>query len=197
MTRDEFLALVRTELQDSGATYVWPDEQLLEFLAESLQRLSRDVPLLTTFELGTITGQRDYLLSGVWAISTVELPAGVIIPAHSPGWVAEQQTWERLQTGTNSILRLRYAVEAGSWLVVRARSYYEFPASGDSELAIADEDRALLKWLICERAFGWLGQLRTKRGETGTSLVPGYYENLYRLTLRSRQLLQSSVVVAS
>ena len=69
-TRAELRTRIRAELNDSGASPLWPTERLDQWVVEGLRELGRELGLEKSATLVTVAGQAAYVLPAdvVWVL---------------------------------------------------------------------------------------------------------------------------------
>ena len=206
VTRAAWRALVRAELGDEGATKLWADGLLNEWLNEALRDYGRVVPREEATTLQTVAGQAAYALPlGLVEVVRVEHPAHTfrvfaprtggewddlaLIPAPSPPGRGEYgyDVWE-------GQLVLEPAPGAsGESVAVRYTTRRAEPTTDADPLPVEGGDEDLLLLCVCGRALTWVSAQEGKRqaferdrGASAAQLA-GSYEARYRAALASRQ----------
>lgn len=188
-TRAAFRAQVRGELNDGGATPLWPDERLNQWLAEAIRDYSQALPREVSTTLTTVAGQAAYALpTDALRVARVEHPAGVLRVAGTDG--AEVAGYEIF----GGQLVLAPAPSGGGEAIgLRYLARYAEPAADGDALATPAEDHALLAWYVCWRALGWISTDEAKRqrferqhGASAASEAERY-RHLYREALTQRR----------
>lgn len=144
-TRAELRSRVRTRLEDAGASALWPDAELDDYLGEGYREVGRVAPVAATEAIATVAGQTGYTLTGTVRRVLGVLLNGAILPQVSPaevGATGAAQCWAFTPPAT---LTLNHAAGADQALSVRVLRAPAFPAAdGDaSGLDAAAEDLAV------------------------------------------------------
>ena len=158
-TRAELRARARGELNDGGATPLWPDERLDQWLAEAIRDYGLRLPRQAVAELASVAGQAAYdLPAEVLRLARVEHPQGVIrVEGGDGATVAGYEVFA-------GQLRLAPAPAAdGEAIALRYLARYAEPAGDAAPLATPPADDDLLVWYVCWRALGWLSTDEAKR----------------------------------
>jgi hypothetical protein len=205
VTRGAWRALVRAELGDEGATKLWSDSLLNEWLNEAIRDYGRVVPREEATTLQTVAGQAAYALPlGLVEVVRVEHPAHTFrvfaprtggewgddpTPSPSPirGGEYGYDVWE-------GQLVLEPAPGAsGESVVVRHTTRRAEPTTDSEPLPVERGDEDLLLLYVCGRALEWVSAQEGKRqaferdrGASAAQLA-GAYEARYRAALASRQ----------
>ncbi|HLH26403.1 MAG TPA: hypothetical protein VK066_28110 [Chloroflexota bacterium] len=205
VTRAQWRALVRAELGDAGATQLWSDVLLNEWLNEAIRDFGRVVPREEATTLITVAGQAAYALPlGLVEVVRVEHPANTfrvfaprvggeggaaLTPAPSPRGRGEwsYDVWE-------GQLVLEPAPGAsGERVAVRYTTRRAEPTTDADPLPVEGGDEDLLLLYVCGRALTWVSAQEGKRQaferDRGASAAPlaAAYEARYRAALASRQ----------
>jgi hypothetical protein len=201
VTRGAWRALVRAELGDEGATKLWSDSLLNEWLNAAIRDYGRVVPREEATTLPTVAGQAAYALPlGLVEVVRVEHPAhtfrvfapragGDPSPGPSPirGGEHSYDVWE-------GQLVLEPAPGAsGESVAVRYTTRRAEPTTDVEPLPVERGDEDLLLLYVCGRALTWVSAQEGKRqaferdrGASAAQLA-GAYEGRYRAALASRQ----------
>ena len=175
-TRSAWRALVRNELDDNGATKLWADALLNEWLNEGIRDYARVFPLEATTTLITVAGQAAYALpAGLVEVVRVEHPTN-IFRVHQPrvggDWRAgtdvvpcEERRGSRYAYDVwGSTLELEPAPTAsGETIGVRYVARRAEPAGDADALPVDDGDVELLTFYVCSRALFWITAQEAKR----------------------------------
>ena len=216
VTRAQWRALVRAELGDEGATKLWADGLLNEWLNEALRDYGRVVPREEATTLQTVASQAAYALPlGLVEVVRVEHPAHtfrVFAPRTGGEWDDVTPT---LQGGTlQALLPSPHRGEgsgysydvwegqlvlepapgaSGESVAVRYTTRRAEPTTDADPLPVEGGDEDLLLLYVCGRALTWVSAQEGKRqaferdrGASAAQLA-GAYEARYRAALASRQ----------
>jgi hypothetical protein len=202
----QWRALVRAELGDEGATKLWSDGLLNEWLNEAIRDYGRVVPREEATTLQTVAGQAAYdLPPGLVEVVRVEHPANTFrvfaprtggdgtdpTPAPSPregeGSPFSYDVWR-------GQLVLEPAPGAdGAAIGVRYTTRRAEPTTDADPLPVAGGDEDLLLLYACSRALTWVSAQEGKRqafernrGASAAQLA-GDYAARYGAALASRQ----------
>jgi hypothetical protein len=176
-TRADLRTRIRAELNDLGATRLWPDERLNAWLVESLRWLGRELGLEKATGLTSVANQAGYALpADVVEVTRVEHPIGAFrLPiAHAGGDVAPDAALD-VSSGLAAAVSGTYDVyggqlilspapdRAGETIAVRYRGAYAEPPAdaGVLDVPLRDEDAVLFS--ACARACAWLAMDEGKR----------------------------------
>jgi hypothetical protein len=206
VTRTVWRGLVRAELGDEGATKLWSDTLLHEWLAEAIRDFGRVVPRELTATLASVAAQAAYdLPNGLVEVVRVEHPANTF-RAFEPRYGGDWRTGTEALPNTDR-LGGRYAydvwagqlvlepapTESGESIVVRYTSQRAEPTADTDPLPVEASDVELLTLYVCGRAMQWIGGQEAKRqaferdrGASAAELA-GSYQERYRAALASRQ----------
>jgi hypothetical protein len=175
-TRTAWRALARNELDDNGATKLWSDGLLNEWLAEAIRDYARVFPLETTGTLTTVASQADYTLpTNLVELVRVEHPTNTFR-------VRQQRVggdWRRSTANVPLEDRIggRYAYEvwgttlslepaptaSGETINLRYVARRTEPSVDGDDLPVDDGDAELLTFYVCARALFWIGTQEAKR----------------------------------
>jgi hypothetical protein len=158
-TRAELRALVRDELNDAGASTLWPDALLDEYLAQAIREYSRHLPEEASTTITVVADQAAYDLPVRFvAAKRVEQPEHVLRLA------GERQPHGYRVYGGKLILSPAPS-EIGASQDVRLeylRGYAEPAVDGDA-LAIPTSHDDVLVALVCARALRQISADEAKR----------------------------------
>ncbi|HZS01350.1 MAG TPA: hypothetical protein VFE37_21710 [Chloroflexota bacterium] len=204
-TRAQWRALVRAELGDEGATRLWSDALLNEWLNEAIRDFGRVVPREEATTLTTVAGQAAYPLPlGLVEVVRVEHPANVFrvfAPRTGGEWdaaltpdPAPRGRGEYSYDVWKGQLVLEPAPGAsGESVAVRYTTRRAEPTTDADPLPVEGGDEDLLLLYVCGRALGWVSAQEGKRqaferdrGASAAQLASAY-EARYQAALASRQ----------
>jgi hypothetical protein len=208
VTRAAWRALVRAELGDEGATRLWSDSLLNEWLNEAIRDYGRVVPREEATTLLTVAGQATYALPlGLIEVVRVEHPANtfrVFAPRTGGEWGDAALTPDPSPPGRGECgysydvwegqLVLEPAPGASDESVaVRYTTRRAEPTTDAEPLPVTGGDEDLLLLYVCGRALTWVSAQEGKRqaferdrGASAAQLA-GDYDARYRAALASRQ----------
>ena len=175
-TRAALRTRVRAELNDLGATRLWPDERLNAWLVESLRWLGRELGLEQAASLTSVAAQASYALpTDVVEVTRVEHPTGVFrLPiAHAGGDIAPAAALDSgVATRDSGLVYDVYGGQlilspapdrAGEAIAVRYRGAYAEPTADASVLDVPLRDEDAVLFSACARACEWLAMDEGKR----------------------------------
>jgi hypothetical protein len=175
-TRAAWRTLARNELDDNGATKLWSDGLLNEWLAEAIRDYARVFPLETTGSLTTVASQADYTLPiGLVELVRVEHPTNTFR-------VRQERTGGDWRRGAANVpledrIGSRYAYEiwgatlslepaptaSGESINLRYVARRTEPSADGDNLPVDDGDVELLTFYVGTRALFWIGTQEAKR----------------------------------
>jgi hypothetical protein len=204
VTRSAWRALVRAELDDEGATRLWSDALLNEWLNEAIRDYGRVVPREEVTTLTTVAGQAAYDLPlGLGEVVRVEHPAntfrvfaprtggegGALTPIPSPSGRGE---WS-YDVWRGQLVLEPAPTASGESVVVRYTARRAEPTTDADPLPVEGGDEDLLLLYVCGRALTWVSAQEGKRqaferdrGASAAQLA-GDYGARYRAALASHQ----------
>jgi hypothetical protein len=201
-TRAELRARIRAELNDAGATALWPDERLNQWIVEGLRDFGRHAGLQKSQTIASVAGQAGYpLAADVLQVARVEHPsgrfrvpapfsAGEVAPGVSlaePGPALLYDVW-----GGLLVLSPRPAA-SGEPIVVRYVGAYAEPVGDAGVLDVAAHDEDAIVFYACRRAATWIAGDEAKRQRferqrgADPSGVAREYERAYVGLVRQRR----------
>lgn len=188
-TRAALRTQIRNELNDAGATPLWSDERLNQWLAEAIRDYGRALPREVETSLASVADQAGYVLpADALRVARVEHPADVLRVAGADG--AEAAGYEVF--GGQLVLAPAPGA-SGEAIGLRYLARYAEPAADGDTLATPVEDDALLVWYACWRALGWISadeakrqRFERQRGATAAAEAE-HYRQLYREALADRR----------
>jgi hypothetical protein len=193
-TRAQWRALVRAELGDQGATPLWADALLNEWLNEAIRDFARQVPREASLSLTTVAAQADYALpNGLIEVVRVEHPADVMRT------FAPLVGGDRRTSGTDRVDRVAspytYDVWGGALILdpaptangesvlVRYTQQRAEPAADTDPLPVEQPDTDLLLLHVCARAMTLISTQEGKRqaferdrGQTAAAQAAAYQQ---------------------
>ena len=174
-TRAELRNRIRAELNDLGATRLWPDERLNQWLVEGLRYLGRELPLEKSASLTTVANQASYgLPADLEQVTRVEHPTGHFrqpVPFASGDRSPEGDPLNVARSTFNGVydvyggqLILSPAPDrAGETIGVRYRGAYAEPTADAAALDVAIRDEDAVLFYACARAVEWIAMDEAKR----------------------------------
>src|SRR5581483_9386740 len=175
-TRGGLRQRVRVELHDAGATQLWSDELLNQWLAEAISAYGHDLPKQAETTWTSVADQQEYALpSDYLAAVRVEHPddyfrvyapvAGGDVLEDVSGIptrfrLSEQLTFDVY--GGNLVLWPAPDVD-GETIRLRYRALYAAPSADADVLATPSGDDELLVWWVAARALEWIGMDEARR----------------------------------
>lgn len=173
-TRAALRATIRGELNDEGATALWPNARLDQWILEAIRDYSERLPREVTTTITSVANQEAYNLPADFdRVLRVEHPANHF-RIHAPiasGDVLQDSSIPRIRVEEQltydvwaSQLVLRPApTAAGENIKLRYLAVYAEPAADADVLATPARDDELLVWYVGWRAFQWLSTDEAKR----------------------------------
>ena len=175
-TRAAWRTLARNELDDNGATKLWSDGLLNEWLAEAIRDYARVFPLETTGTLTTVASQADYTLpTGLAELVRVEHPTNTF-RVHQERTGGDWR-WSTTNVPLEDRISGRYAYEiwgatlslepaptaSGETIRLRYVARRTEPTGDSDVLPVDDGDVELLTFYVCARALFWISAQEAKR----------------------------------
>lgn len=158
-TRATLRTQLRNELNDGGATPLWPDERLNQWLIEAMRDYGRRLPREAVVELASVANQAAYALPAeTLRLDRVEHPQDVARVVGGDG--VEVAGYEVF---AGQLVLVPAPGRSGEAIVLRFLARYAEPATDGEALATPAEDDQLLAWYACWRALGWISADEAKR----------------------------------
>lgn len=178
-TRADMLALIRTELNDSGGTALWASALLNGYIVEAIREYARELPKEATTTLTTVVGTETVALpSDFVRMVRVEEPTGVL------RWpLTTQRTYEATVGSLSELVDFEsrvgesgkpgYRIWAGNLVLDPAPSTtscpieylasYATPTADASVLTTPAYDDDVIMHLACAKALDWITTDESKR----------------------------------
>ncbi|MFN8525644.1 MAG: hypothetical protein U0821_21310 [Chloroflexota bacterium] len=204
-TRAQLRTTIRSELNDGGATPLWPDTLLNEWILEGLRDYGRQVGLEKSQTISSVAGQASYTLAAdVIQVKRVEHPAGCFrvpaafaagdaVPTVDLVGVTAPSAALTFEVWGGALVLSPAPDTAGQPIVVRYLGAYAEPASDASVLDVPPREEEALVFYVCRRALQWIGMDEAKRQRferqrgADPTTAAAQYLNEYVALVRQRQ----------